>query len=201
MIKPSLQTVESHGEKPEQDDPFDLSKLRLDQSFAETVGVKKLLRTVPVRKPNSQDFIRVHPDPNYRGNFSIVDLHDEREIYLVTQAMTPELMGECIGATLFTCINRQGVVRIWPVKQPGPDGKINEWHRSAAEAAELAMTRWIRVKANMDLGAYEMFAAESTIQEPVWPDLPFQELLRIAFKDRYIGSLDHPIIKRLRGLT
>ena len=92
-------------------------------------------------------------------------------------------------------------MRIWPVKQPGPDGKINEWHRSAAEAAELAMTRWIRVKANMDLGAYEMFAAESTIQEPVWPDLPFQELLRIAFKDRYIGSLDHPIIKRLRGLT
>jgi hypothetical protein len=53
----------------------------------------------------------------------------------------------------------------------------------------------------MDLGAYEMFAAESTIQEPMWPDLPFQELLRIAFKDRYIGSLDHPIIKRLRGLT
>jgi hypothetical protein len=95
MIKPSLQTVESHGEKPEQDDPFDLSKLRLDQSFAETVGVKKLLRTVPVRKPNSQDFIRVNPDPNYRATFSIVDLHDEREIYLVTQAMTPELMGEC----------------------------------------------------------------------------------------------------------
>ena len=140
MIKPSLQTVETHGEKPEQDDPFDLSKLRLDQSFAETVGVKKLLRTVPVRKPNSQDFIRVHPDPNYRGNFSIVDLHDEREIYLVTPSMMPELMGECIGATLFTCINRQGVVRIWPVKQPSPDGKINEWHRSAAEAAELAMT-------------------------------------------------------------
>src|SRR5262245_9742881 len=141
MLKPSLQAVETHGEKPEQDDPFDLRKLRLDQSFAETVGVKKLLRTVPVRKPNSQDFIRVHPDPNYRGNFSIVDLRDEREIYLVTQAMMPELMGECIGATLFTCINRQGVVRIWPVKQPGPDGKINEWHRSAAEAAELAMTR------------------------------------------------------------
>ena len=164
MIKPSLQTVETHGEKPEQDDPFDLSKLRLDQSFAETVGVKKLLRTVPVRKPSSQDFNRVHPDPNYRGNFSIVDLHDEREIYLVTPAMMPDLMGECIGATLFTCINRQGVVRIWPVKQPSPDGKINEWHRSAAEAAELAMSRWIRVKANMDLGAYEMFAAESTIQ-------------------------------------
>jgi hypothetical protein len=33
--------------------PFDnLSSLRLDQSYADTVGVKKLLTTVPERKPN-----------------------------------------------------------------------------------------------------------------------------------------------------
>ena len=29
--------------------PFDPAALRLDQSFADTVGVKKLLTTVPVR--------------------------------------------------------------------------------------------------------------------------------------------------------
>jgi hypothetical protein len=46
--------------------PFDPAALRLDQSFAEMVGVKKLLTTVPVRKPNRQDFVRVHPDPAYR---------------------------------------------------------------------------------------------------------------------------------------
>jgi hypothetical protein len=44
--------------------PFDnLSALRLDQSYADSSGVKKLLTTVPVRKPNRQDFVRVHPDP------------------------------------------------------------------------------------------------------------------------------------------
>ena len=49
------------------DDPFaDLASLRLDQDFTETCGVKKLLRTIPVRKPNQQDFVRVHPDPAYR---------------------------------------------------------------------------------------------------------------------------------------
>jgi len=36
-------------------DPFDPAALRLDQSYADTVGVKKLLTTVPVRKPNRQD--------------------------------------------------------------------------------------------------------------------------------------------------
>ncbi len=41
-------------------DPFgNLAALRLGQSFADTVGVKKLLTTVPVRKPGRQDFTRV----------------------------------------------------------------------------------------------------------------------------------------------
>ena len=47
-------------------DPFDPANLRLSQSFTETVGVKKLLTTVPVRKPSPQEFVRVHPDPEYR---------------------------------------------------------------------------------------------------------------------------------------
>ena len=32
--------------------PFNPAALRLSQSFAGTVGVKRLLTTVPVRKPN-----------------------------------------------------------------------------------------------------------------------------------------------------
>ena len=28
-----------------------------------------------------------------------------------------------------------------------------------------------------------------------------QELLRIAFKDRLVDRLDHPVVKRLRGLS
>ena len=76
-----------------------------------------------------------------------------------------------------------------------------EWWRSAREAAELAMQRWLRVKANMNLGAYEMAAAGSTMSEPEWPDVSFQEIIRLAFRDRLITSLDHPVIKRLRGLT
>jgi hypothetical protein len=62
------------------------------------------------------------------------------------------------------------------------------------------MTRWIRMKANMSLGAYEITVAESVVADPVWPDLSFQELVRIAYRDRMITTLDHPVIKRLRGL-
>ena len=181
-------------------DPFDPAALRLDQSFADTVGVKKLLTTVPVRKPNRQDFVRVHPDPTYRLTpAAIIELKEDREVYLVTPAMASELPGEFAAATLFTTVNRQGVLHLWPVKLPGADGKHNEWHRSAAEAAERAMKQWVRLTANLSLGAYEMFEATGALPEPEWPDLPFAEILKIAFRDRIVDTADHPVVQRLRG--
>ena len=182
-------------------DPFDLSNLRLSQSYTETAGVKKLLTTVPVRKPNPQDWVRVHPDPLMRENFPLIELKDEREEYVVAGTLVSELVGEFVSKTLYTTVNRQGVVSLWPVRLPDPDGREMEWHRSAREAAETATTRWVRCKANRSLGAYEIFQAESCIAEPAWPDLDFQQIIRIAFRDRLITSLDHPVIKRLRGLV
>ena len=51
----------------------------------------------------------------------------------------------------------------------------------------------------MDLGAYEMYEAGSLMADPVWPEISFQEILRIAFRDRIIDRIDHPVVKRLRG--
>jgi len=201
-IKLKAQPSAADDGRPEEaatPDPFDLHVLRLDQSFVEAAGVRKLLTTVPVRRPNPQDFIRVHADPDYRAALALIELKDDREIYLLTPNIARQLPGEFIMATLYTTINRQGVVHLWPVKLPPPDGRIIEWHRSAAEAAELAMRKWIRMKANMTLGAYEIFESQGVIPDPEWPTLPFNELLRIAFRDRYVGSLDHAVIKRLRG--
>jgi hypothetical protein len=63
--------------------PFDPAALRLDQSYADTVGVKKLITTIPVRKPNRQDFVRVHPDPKYRLTpAAIIEVKEDREVYL-----------------------------------------------------------------------------------------------------------------------
>jgi uncharacterized protein YbdZ (MbtH family) len=180
-------------------DQFNLNNLRLDQSFIEAAGVKKLLTTVPVRRPNPQDFIRVCADPAYREALALIELKDDRETYLLFPDIARQLPGEYVVATLYTTINRQGVVSLWPVKLPTPDGRIVEWHRSAAEAAELAMQKWIRMKANMTLGAYEIFESQGVIPDPEWPTLSFNELLRIGFRDRIVNSLDHAVIKRLRG--
>ena len=204
--KPTLQPIDPTSAKADSaaseiPDPFNLDDLRLSQNFAETAGVKKLLKTVPVHKPNPQDFVRVHPSPEYRENFPVIELKDEREEFIVASRLLPELIGEFMSKTLFTAINRQGVLFLWPVRLPDPQGRQMEWWRSMREAAELATTQWIRTKSNMSLGAYEIYVAESTMSEPVWPEVTFQELIRLAFRDRLITSLDHPVIKRLRGLN
>ena len=63
------------------------------------------------------------------------------------------------------------------------------------------MTQWLRMKANMSLGGYEITVAECAMADPAWPEYSFQDLVRIAFRDRIVTSLDHAVIKRLRGLV
>jgi hypothetical protein len=181
-------------------DPFaDLENLRLPQAFSETAGVKKLLKTVPVRKPSSQDFVRVHPELRL-SPAALIELKDDREIYLVAPNMVSELSAEYFVATLYLTCTRQGVAFLWPVRLPTPEGKYLEWHRSAAEAAETAKSKWIRMTANMGLGAYELFEAVSVnIPPPAWPEVSFQEIIKVAFRDRLIDRADHPVVKRLRG--
>ena len=123
-------------------DPFDPAALRLDQAFTESAKVKKLLRRVPVRRPHPHDFFRVHPDQAYRMAAALIEFRDERDsCYLVSPLVAKEIPGEFAMSTLYTTVTRQGVVLLWPVRLPLPDGRYNEWHRSAAEAAELAMLR------------------------------------------------------------
>lgn len=186
--------------KPEAIDPFaDLSKLRLSQTFTESVGSKKLLTTVPVRKPHKQEHVRVHPAPEYREPFAILELKEDREYYVLVPDIAAEMPGEFQSMMLYTTINRQGSVALWPVRLPDPDGKTLEWFRSAHEHAARAMHTWVRIVPNMNLGAYEVFVASGKIPEPEWPEHTFRDLLRIAFRERIITSFDHAVLKRLRG--
>lgn len=98
-----------------------------------------------------------------------------------------------------TAINRQGTLFLWEANLPRPDGRADEWSRTALEAVEMATRGWVRVAANMSLGAYDVFQAAGQLTEPEWPAKSFSELLRVAFKDRFIDSTDHPVLRRLRG--
>jgi hypothetical protein len=184
---------------PDDKNPFDLSKLRLSQDFAEKVGAKKARIIIPVRKPSRQEFIRVHPDDSMRLETAVLELKEDRETYLVDPALWSELPGEVVPKVLFVTMNRQGVLTLWPIRLPGADGRHDAWNQSALEAARMAMKAWIRLAANMSLGGYEVYQATGDLPEPEWPELSFQEILEIGFKGKLISDLNHPAIRRLRG--
>ena len=197
---PAAETPDAIAKPGDTSDPFDPRNLRINQSFIDTAGVKKLLTTVPVHKPKRQDFVRVHPHPDYRADpIAIIELEEDGEAYLVTPNTAVDLQNEVRCVTLFTAMNRQGVVFLWPVKIGAGDARILEWYRSAREAAEMAMEKWVRVQANTNIGAYEITLASGAIPDPEWPAYTFPELLRIAFRERFIDRMDHAVIKRLRG--
>lgn len=182
-------------------DPFDPAKLRLSQGMTAALGVKKHLTTIPTRKPSKEWFVRCHPDPAYRLETCVVDLKEDSETYLVAPDLWDHLAGESTFSPrlLVTAINKQGTLFLWPIRLPGPDGRHDEWSKSAMETANIATSGWVRVQANMNLGAYEVYEATGNLGDPEWPKMPFNELLRVAFRDRYIDTLDHPVLKRLRG--
>jgi len=207
MAQPQVREIFSsdghnvNGLESMEPDPFDPASLRLDPEYLKSGGVRKLLTTVPVRKPNKQDFIRVHPDPEYRlCGIAMIELREDRETYLLlpsyAQVLDSHLFHCC---NLYLAINRQKVLFLWPAKLPEPGGRISGWHSSAVEGAEKAMSQWIRVVPNMSLGAYEFFVAESALSDPEWPSLPLRDLIQIAFKDRIIRGHDHPVMQKLRG--
>lgn len=180
-------------------DPFDPEALRVSQDFAATLGVKRVLTVIKCRKPNRQEFIRVRPGEQWRLETAVFEDAQNRETYLVDPAVRVDLFNETFHCCLFLAINRQNNLFLWPVRLPGRDGRSNPWNDSALAGAQRAERRWIRLAANMPAGLYDTFEASAESSEPEWPDLSMSEILRRAFKDRFIRSLDHPVLKQLRG--
>jgi hypothetical protein len=185
-------------------DPFDPESLRLDGDF--DLGAKPVLTVVEVRKPPKSAFVRTHPDPSYRMPVATVEVETggRRQLYFVERKLLPHLPAFNITATsklLVTSITAQGLLFLWELNLPKAegDGRGRAWTESAMAAVELAHTKWVRVSASMDEGRYLTFEAEGNLPDPVWPDEPFTDILKLAVKGRYISDLSHEVIDQLRG--
>jgi hypothetical protein len=182
-------------------DPFDPTRLRLSQDLSTGASVKKVLLSIPLRKPSSTAFVRAHPHESYRLQTKLLVLKDERETYLVMPELWDSLATEPAlkPQLLVTAIDRQGVLFVWQANLPRPDGRVDEWTRTMLEAIDLSTKSWVRVTSNMGLGAYEVSTPTASLPDPVWPEMPFSDILRIAFKGKVIDREDHSILRRLRG--
>ena len=202
----SVPTSENNGQLPEPlstnqaTDDWDLDSLRVSQDYADGLGVEQAVTDVPVSKPTKSQWVRTHPSMAYRIQTLLLELEEERELYLIAPSLHSALITEPTVSRrlLITSITKQGRLFLWPIKLPAPDGKSNIWNETAIEAARRASSFWLRIAADIAFGTYRVWETKTALDEPKWPSLEFKEILKIAFQERRISSLDHPVVKRLR---
>lgn len=186
---------------PIKEDAMSFSDLVLPQTF-DTTATETVLTKVPVDKPSKTQFFRVNPNPEYTmGPMGLFEQKEDRETYLVTPDLINSIPGLISTVQLVTYITRQGNLGIWPLKLPGPDGRDNDWWRTAREAADLAREHWIRIVSNQSLNCYDITKAIGVLSEPQWPAYSLEEILEVAFRGFIIDSEDHSVIQQLRGLS
>jgi hypothetical protein len=183
-------------------DIFDnIAALKLEPNANALVGAVEVLAVVPVRKPSPTEWFRVHPDADMTLATSFYVDQEARETYLVLPSMRSALITGLKVLLLVTAVTSRGSVFLWPLALPDDTGRSNRWHDSAREAATRAKSTWTKMAADMAAGHYRIYQAEGKIPEPTWPDRTINDLLRIAFRERTIDSIDHPIVKQSRGRT
>ena len=86
MTEEAKKTVSPLAPAP---DPFDAKALRLPPAFVHNAGIRKVISTIPARKPHGQEWIRVHPGEGFSEKFGVIILKDDNEVYL----LHPNLVG------------------------------------------------------------------------------------------------------------
>lgn len=191
-------------ETPAHQDPFDPAALRLPQDFGGG-GVKKHTATVPARRPTREEFVRVHPAAEYTLDTLVLELRDTREIYLIAPELHSDLATEStvsprrLHTAIAQSLTRQRTLFLWPVRLPREDGRTDSWCESILEIVDMAKTSWVRVQSDMALKAFVAYTPVVEPPAPEWPQMPLAEILRLAFRAAYIDSMDHPVLRRLRG--
>lgn len=179
---------------------MDALKLSLEDAGL-TDHTEEVLMRVPVRKPMKHEYFRVRAGSEHSFTTVLYEDKETREFYFVAPTMIPKLraISDVFVAVLVQFMTKQKVLGIFPLKMPSDSNGRNGWQDTALAAADLAKTNWVKMQADMALSGYRLMKAKGDLGEPDWPNLPFNELLDIAFKDRVISSEDHPIFNKLLG--
>ncbi|APG24258.1 hypothetical protein [Syntrophotalea acetylenica] len=177
------------------DNGFDIASLRIGQQLAAKLAPAE--KEITVGYPGKLDFFRTPEGTDYRGTFLFMDDPRTRDGYLIHPGLEEELAGDAAMAEVGLAANQHGDQFVWVVKHPAYDGE--PYGESKLDALDRARTQWVRLRKRQDRQGYDVLTAQGTFPEPEWPDKPFDDILAAVFAGRIVTSLDHPIIKRLRG--
>jgi ferredoxin len=159
------------------------------------------VQDIPIRKPNKLKFYRVHPKFVVDRDILVVPDGMDEVTYLCFPKLIDEFPEAIRRARLYPYIGTDSKqVCLWRINHPTrTGGKRNQKiFDTAVRAAQQAQTEWTRIWWNLETSHYTHQTSRADLGEPRWPDLEFEEILRIAFEGLVIDSLDHEVLRELR---
>lgn len=194
-------TDKKNNPKVMSDEPVMIGGIRLDElvqpvdfSGAATAGTPTRIH---INKPRRDEWVMVRSGKEWETAIYVIeDAQDmDREIYVVTADLANgELADDARYAILYLAISSTGRLFWWHVKIAA-NSRRNHWAESALKAIEAAKGKWIRVIPAHE--GYEIREARARMSEPQWPDMSRNEIIQLAFEDRIIDSMEHPVAQRL----
>jgi hypothetical protein len=172
-------------------------------STTSMIGTRKELAGVSVHKmPPKFKFHRVRSDshPLVFDLLGVTPERGDKEYYVVGNSelaaalRSDPYFSKSIGTyRLALIVDPQGVFGWWAVDLLAD----HDWADSARAICGQLEVAWARVESGSS--RYEMLVAEGDLGEPIWPEIDDETLLEKSFGKRFITSMDHPILRKLRG--
>lgn len=166
----------------------------------EAFGVEKAIVTIPVRKPRSTEFFRVHPE--WVMERYVLNLREgmDEYVYLVVPELRHLVSENVRKARIYPTINKFGTVALWRINYPWEGSRRGrKAFDTAVAAADRAKTAWTRAVWNRDTASYDVLIAKGDLGEPRWPDISFRDMIALGFGDQVIDRPDHDVLLELAG--
>jgi hypothetical protein len=180
--------------------PLKLSSLRTKSGVLK--GVWSDPSRVPIyTRPEVNTWVRVRPGDEYTD---VIDLlvatnasnsNDRNPLYVVTDNARPELERFLKPHRVVVGITYHDKVQFLWVRAISTGS--NSWTESVMLAMDEALTDWISLETDHALGEYKRHHGPRDWEDPEWSDQTLEDVVNLAFRDRIIDSLEHPVAKRL----
>jgi len=169
------------------------------KSTEELVNIQpvKRLGSIDVRKPKKQEWFRSHL--GMFAEISVIRRESTGDFYAVDPVLVHELAEETREAYIAAAVSYEGALFLWPIIKPKADGSGIQLFEN--DLADLYLSRqcWIRRQWAPGSKSYKVDQA-NTDRSPEWPENSnISDWVTRAFRGRFIDSLDHQLVRQLRG--
>lgn len=150
---------------------------------------------VEVRPPYAGEWFRVKPGDERWASTLVLRDAGTGYVYLVRSELWPALGAKLVPVCLRAWTNPTGRLAVWPIGLPALEGGPEVVLGSACVVAAVAERKWCCLRNAPDAPGVILSTRKEGLPEPEWPDVPFLDILELAFHNRLITSLAHPVIR------